>query len=106
MRARRHIALTGPPAAGKTEVAAMLEAAGYRSVDVGGVLEQRLRGSGIEAMLTGDGTGYGEVYRMTVGPLSVVKVLVRTEDEERAREVILAADTAELEGGGIEEDDL
>lgn len=72
----------------------------------GEMIRSLLRGSGIESMLTGDGTGYGEVYRMTVGPLSVVKVLVRPEDEERARELILAAETAEPKGGEVDHDDL
>ena len=72
----------------------------------GEMIRSLLHGSGIESMLTGDGTGYGEVYRMTVGPLSVVKVLVRPEDEHRARELILAAETAELEDVEVEEDGL
>ena len=65
-----------------------------------------LRGNGIESMLTGDGTIYGEAYPMTVGPLSVVKVLVRPEDEERAREVIRAVDTGEVGYDEGEDDDL
>ena len=84
----------------------LVEIGSYGGRFEGEMIRSLLRGSGIESMLTGDGIAYGEVYRMTVGPLSVVKVLVRPEDEERAREVILAADAAELEAGEVEEDDL
>ena len=40
------IALTGPPAAGKTEVAGLLAEHGLRIVDVGTVLEERLTAAG------------------------------------------------------------
>ena len=84
----------------------LVEIGTYSGLFQGEMIRSLLRGSGIESMLTGDGTTYVEVARFTVGPLSRVKVLVRPEDEERAREVILAADAAELEGGEVEDDDL
>ncbi|MDQ5814977.1 MAG: DUF2007 domain-containing protein [Actinomycetota bacterium] len=84
----------------------LVEIGSYGGRMEGEMVSALLRGNGIESMLTGDGTIYGEAYPMTVGPLSVVKVLVRPEDEERAREVILAADTGEAGYDESEEDDL
>ena len=84
----------------------LVEVGIYSGLFQGEMIRSLLRGSGIESMLTGDGTTYVEVARFTVGPLSQVKVLVRPEDEERAREVIVAADTAEPEDGEPEDDNL
>lgn len=84
----------------------LVEVGSYGGRFEGEMIRSLLRGNGIESMMTGDGTTYGEAYPMTVGPLSVVKVLVRPEDEERAREVILAADTGEAGYDESEEDDL
>ncbi len=83
----------------------LVEIGSYGGRLEGEMIRSLLRGSGIESMLTGDGTIYTEAYPLTVGPLSQVKVLVRPEDEERAREVILTAGTYEPDGE-VEEDDL
>ena len=83
----------------------LVEIGSYGGRLEGEMIRSLLRGSGIESMLTGDGTIYTDAYPLTVGPLSQVKVLVRTEDEERAREVILTAGTYEPDGE-VEEDDL
>lgn len=84
----------------------LVEIGSYGGRFEGEMIRSLLRGSGIESMLTGDGTIYTEAYPLTVGPLSQVKVLVRPEDEERAREVILAANPTEPEVDEGEDDDL
>jgi hypothetical protein len=84
----------------------LIEIGSYSGRFEGEMIRSLLHGSGIESMLTGDGTVYTEAYPLTVGPLSQVKVLVRPEDEERARELILAANAADLEDGEGADDDL
>jgi hypothetical protein len=83
----------------------LVEIGSYGGRFEGEMIRSLLRGSGIESMLTGDGTIYTEAYPLTVGPLSQVKVLVRPEDEEHAREVILTAGTYEPDDE-VDQDDL
>ncbi len=72
----------------------------------GEMIRSLLRGSGIESVLTGEGTTLGVTHPMTVGPMSTVKVLVRLEDGERARELFLAVDAGEPADEEIGEGDL
>ena len=84
----------------------LVEVGAYHGRFEGEMIRSLLRGIGIESMLTGDGTTFSEAYPLTAGPMSIVKVLVRSEDEERASEVIRAAGTGELAGEEVEEGDL
>ena len=61
------------------------------------MLRSVLRGSGIESAVTGEGESWGAAYPVSVGPMSRVSILVRPEDEERARALIEEADPAGVE---------
>lgn len=56
-----------------------------------------LAGNGIEAMITGDGTAWNEVYRLSVGPMARVDVLVRERDAVRARAIVEEAERGDFE---------
>ena len=84
----------------------LVEIGTYGGQFEGEMIRSLLRGNGIESMMTGDGTAYGEAYPMTVGPFSIVKVLVRPADAERAREVVRAANTGDLVEDEAEGDDV
>ena len=58
------------------------------------MLRSVLRGSGIESAVTGEGETWGVAYPVSVGPMSRVSILVRPQDEERARALIEDADPA------------
>lgn len=54
----------------------------------GEMVRSMLRGSGIESMLTGEGEAWGQVYKLTVGPMADVRVWVTQEDADRAKVLI------------------
>ncbi|HEX2239725.1 MAG TPA: DUF2007 domain-containing protein [Actinomycetota bacterium] len=54
----------------------------------GEMIRSLLRGSDIESMLTGEGEAWGQVYKLTAGPMADVRVWVNADDAERARAVI------------------
>ncbi len=54
----------------------------------GELVRSVLRGSGIEATLVGEGEATDAAYKLSVGPLADVRVLVTEEDEARARELL------------------
>ena len=59
-----------------------------------------LEGSGVHAVVFKSGIG---AYPMTVGPLGGGRVMVGRGDEERAREILAAADMGELEIEEVDE---
>ncbi len=54
----------------------------------GEMVRSMLRANGIESMLTGEGEAWGQVYRLTAGPMADVRVWVTVEEAERARALI------------------
>jgi hypothetical protein len=66
----------------------------------GELVRSFLRGSGIEASLTGDGETWGQVYKVFRGPMAAIRVLVRPDDFEHARASLDAARRGLLEIDG------
>lgn len=54
----------------------------------GEMIRSMLRGSDIESMLTGEGEAWGQVYKLTVGPMADVRVWVTADDADRAKVLI------------------
>jgi hypothetical protein len=63
------------------------------------LLRSVLEANGIATALAGDALG-STVYRLTVGPLSEVAILVGRADAGRARSLIASALRGDLEAGG------